>query len=406
MALPNKHYHSIAHEAALAPQEEMLHVGKNMQRLTIGIPKETSFQERRVALAPESVALLVSRGHEVIIESGAGNESNFLDHDYSESGATIVYDRKQVFQANTIMKVAPPSLEEIELMPGKQTLISALNLPVQTKECFVQLSAKKITAIAWDYIQDKKGIYPIVRAMAEIAGNTSIMLAAEYLSHHTGGRGLMLGGITGVRPTEVVIIGAGTVGENAARAALGLGASVKLFDNSIYKLKRIQNDLGVHLWTSTIQPSELSRALKYADVVIGAIRAKKGRTPVVVSEEMVQEMKEGSVIVDVSIDRGGCFETSEVTNHENPTFRKHGVIHYCVPNIAARVSRTASYALSNIFAPVILDLGDEGGIVNLIRNQKGFRNGVYLYHGTLTNEDIATTFDLSWKPLELLIEAI
>lgn len=406
MALPKKHYHSIAHETALAPQEEMLHVGKNMQRLTIGIPKETSFQERRVALAPESVALLVSRGHEVIIESGAGNESNFLDHDYSECGAIIVYDRKQVFQANTIMKVAPPSLEEIELMPGKQTLISALNLPVQSKECFVQLSAKKITAIAWDYIQDKKGIYPIVRAMAEIAGNTSIMLAAEYLSHHTGGRGLMLGGITGVRPTEVVIIGAGTVGENAARAALGLGASVKLFDNSIYKLKRIQNDLGVHLWTSTIQPSELSRALKYADVVIGAIRSKKGRTPVVVSEEMVQDMKEGSVIVDVSIDRGGCFETSEVTNHENPTFRKHGVIHYCVPNIAARVSRTASYALSNIFAPVILDLGDEGGIVNLIRNQKGFRNGVYLYHGTLTNEDIATTFDLSWKPLELLIEAI
>ena len=406
MALPKKHYHSIAHETALAPQEEMLHVGKNMQRLTIGIPKETSFQERRVALAPESVALLVSRGHEVIIESGAGNESNFLDHDYSESGATIVYDRKQVFQANTIMKVAPPSLEEIELRPGKQTLISALNLPVQSKECFVQLAAKKITAIAWDYIQDKKGIYPIVRAMAEIAGNTSIMLAAEYLSHHTGGRGLMLGGITGVRPTEVVIIGAGTVGENAARAALGLGASVKLFDNSIYKLKRIQNDLGVHLWTSTIQPSELSRALKYADVVIGAIRSKKGRTPVVVSDEMVQEMKEGSVIVDVSIDRGGCFETSEVTNHENPTFRKHGVIHYCVPNIAARVSRTASYALSNIFAPVILDLGDEGGIVNLIRNQKGFRNGVYLYHGTLTNEDIASTFDLSWKPLELLIEAI
>ncbi|MFA9219829.1 MAG: alanine dehydrogenase [Sediminibacterium sp.] len=406
MALSKKHYHSIAHETALAPQEEMLHVGKNMQRLTIGIPKETSFQERRVALAPESVALLVSRGHEVIIESGAGNESNFLDHDYSESGATIVYDRKQVFQANTIMKVAPPSLEEIELMPGKQTLISALNLPVQSKECFVQLAAKKITAIAWDYIQDKKGIYPIVRAMAEIAGNTSIMLAAEYLSHHTGGRGLMLGGITGVRPTEVVIIGAGTVGENAARAALGLGASVKLFDNSIYKLKRIQNDLGVHLWTSTIQPSELSRALKYADVVIGAIRSKKGRTPVVVSEEMVQDMKEGSVIVDVSIDRGGCFETSKVTNHENPTFRKHGVIHYCVPNIAARVSRTASYALSNIFAPVILDLGDEGGIVNLIRNQKGFRNGVYLYHGTLTNEDIATTFDLSWKPLELLIEAI
>jgi alanine dehydrogenase len=297
-------------------------------------------------------------------------------------------------------------LEEIEMMPGRQTIISALNLPVQSKESFVQMSNKKITAIAWDYIQDKQGIYPIVRAMGEIAGNTSIMLAAEYLSQHTGGRGLMLGGITGVRPTEVVIIGAGTVGENAARAAMGLGASVKVFDNSIYKLKRIQNDLGIHLWTSTIQPSELKKALSNADVVIGAIRSKTGRTPVVVSDEMVQQMKQGSVIVDVSIDRGGCFETSEVTYHENPVYRRHGVIHYCVPNIAARVSRTASYALSNIFAPVILDLGDEGGIVNLIRNQKGFRNGVYLYHGTLTNEDIARSFDLTWKPLELLIEAI
>ena len=404
--MSKKHFHSLAREAALATQEEMLHVGKSMQQLVIGMPKETSFQERRVALAPESVALLVSRGHDVIIESGAGAESNFTDHDYSENGGKVVYDKKEVFQSNIIMKVSPPSLEEIEMMPGRQTIISALNLPVQSKESFVQMSNKKITAIAWDYIQDKQGIYPIVRAMGEIAGNTSIMLAAEYLSQHTGGRGLMLGGITGVRPTEVVIIGAGTVGENAARAAMGLGASVKVFDNSIYKLKRIQNDLGIHLWTSTIQPSELKKALSNADVVIGAIRSKTGRTPVVVSDEMVQQMKQGSVIVDVSIDRGGCFETSEVTSHENPVYRRHGVIHYCVPNIAARVSRTASYALSNIFAPVILDLGDEGGIVNLIRNQKGFRNGVYLYHGTLTNEDIAKNFDLTWKPLELLIEAI
>jgi len=406
MSTSKKNFQALAREAALATQEEMLHVGKNMQRLTIGIPRETSFQEMRVALTPESVALLISRGHEVIIETNAGQASNFSDHDYSECGAKVVYDTKEVFQANTLIKVSPPSIEEIELMPGKQTLISALNLPVQSKEAMVKLVAKKITAIAWDYIQDKQGIYPVVRAMGEIAGTTSIMLAAEYLSHSQGGRGLMLGGITGVRPTEVVIIGAGTVGENAARAAIGLGASVKMFDNSISKLKRIQNDLGVHLWTSTIQPSELRKALANADVAIGALRAKTGRTPLVVSDDMVQGMKQGSVIIDVSIDRGGCFETSEVTNHQNPVFRRHGVVHYCVPNIAARVSRTASYALSNIFAPVILDLGDEGGIVNLIRNQKGFRNGVYLYHGTLTNEDIAKTFDLTWRPLELLMGVI
>jgi alanine dehydrogenase len=394
---------ALAKEAALMPQEEMLAVGKKHSRLTIGIPRETSFQERRVALVPESVALLVNNGHEVVIETNAGKESNFQDHDYSEAGARIVYSSEDVFRSEIILKVAPPSLAEIEMMPGKQFLISAVQLPVQKVENFQALASKKITAIAWDYIKDETNIYPIVRAMGEIAGNTSVLIAAEYLSHANGGQGLMFGGISGVKPTEVVILGAGTVAEFAARAAIGLGASVKIFDNNIYKLRRIQNDLGTRLWTSTIQPSELRNALDTADVAIGAIHAVSGRTPVVVTEDMVSNMKYGSVIVDIAIDQGGCFETSRVTNHDKPIFKEHGVIHYCVPNIASRVSRTASYALSNIFAPILLTIGDEGGIANLAKSKEGFRNGVYMYNGTHTNENIAQLFDLPWKDLRLLL---
>ncbi|MCC6601009.1 MAG: alanine dehydrogenase [Crocinitomicaceae bacterium] len=405
MDIKKESIRALAQEAALMPQEEMLEVSKRKFRLSIGIPRESSFQERRVALVPESVALLVSNGHEIIVETNAGKESNFQDHDYSEAGAQIVYSPEDVFKSNIILKVAPPSIEELGLMTGKQTLISALHLPMQKMEMFKVLSSKRITAIAWDYIKDETNIYPIVRAMGEIAGNTSVLIAAEYLSHHHGGQGLMFGGISGVKPTEVVILGAGTVGEFATRAALGLGASVKLFDNSIYKLRRIQNDLGSRLWTNTIQPSELHKALESADVAIGAIHSSKGRTPVVVTEEMVSNMKYGSVIVDVSIDQGGCFETSHITTHEKPVFKEHGVIHYCVPNIASSVSRTASYAVSNIFAPILLTMGDEGGIANLVKNQEGFRHGVYMYNGTLTNETIASFFEMPWKPLDLLIAA-
>ncbi len=396
---------SLATEAALMPQEELAPIGKKHSRLTIGIPRETSFQERRVALVPESVALLVNNGHEVVVETNAGKESNFQDHDYSEAGARIVYSAEDVFKSEFILKVAPPSAEEIAMMQGRQTLISALHLPVQKTETFKALSNKKITAIAWDYIKDEIDVFPVVRAMGEIAGNTAVLIAAEYLSHNSGGQGLMFGGISGVKPTEVVILGAGTVAEFAARAALGLGASVKIFDNNTYRLRRIQNDLGTRMWTNTISPSELRNALDTADVAIGAIHTKGGRTPIVVTEDMVSNMKYGSVIVDISIDQGGCFETSRVTTHDKPIYKEHGVIHYCVPNIASRVSRTASYALSNIFAPVLLSMGDEGGIANQVKNNEGFRHGVYMYNGTLTNQDVAEMFDLPWKDLNLLIAA-
>ena len=390
-------------EGSLLPQEEMLAIGRKKGSLTIGIPKETTYQESRVALNPEAVQFLANNGHHIVVESGAGKSSRYEDVDYSEAGAEIAYDRSTVFKAQIILKVAPPSDDEIEMMPGNQTLISALQLTLQPKQILVKLMRKKITAIAWDYIQDEHTIFPVVRAMGEIAGNTSILIAAELLSDFKTGKGIMMGGVAGVQPTEVVILGAGTVGEYACRTALGLGASVKVFDSSISKLRRLHNDIGSRVYSSVIQPKILGKAIQRADVVIGAIRAPYGRTPCVVTEAMVESMKSGSVIVDVSIDQGGCFATSRITNHDKPTYIKHDIIHYCVPNIASRVSRTASIALSNIFSPILLDMGDVGGCKNLIIKDQGIRAGVYIYQGKLTSEILGKVFDLPFKNIDWLL---
>jgi alanine dehydrogenase len=393
-------------QGSLSTKEEMLEVKKKKGELFIGIPKETSFQERRVALVPEAVSLLVSNGHRVRIEHEAGSGANFSDHDYSEAGAEICHNPKQIYECDIILKVAPPIEEEIDMMVGNQTFISALQLVTQPKQILQKLISKKITAIAWDYVRDEEGVFSTVRTMGEIAGTTSILIAGELLSSFSSGKGMMLGGIAGVQPTEVVIIGAGTVGEFATRSALGLGASVKVFDNSLSRLRRLQNDLGSRVYTSIIQPKVLAKAIRRADVVIGALRGPIGQSPCVVDERMIESMKEGSVLVDVSIDQGGCFETSKVTNHNEPTFVKHGVVHYCVPNIASRVSRTASFALSNIFSPLILEMGDKGGVPELIRSQKGFRNGVYIFRGILTNEVLGKAFGIKSKNIDLILPGI
>lgn len=390
-------------QGSLLPKEEMLEVARKKGKLYIGIPKETGYQERRVALVPETVSLLVSNGHRVLVETKAGDGSNFSDRDYSEAGAEICHRPDEVFECDIIFKVAPPSEEEVEMMKGNQTLISALQISIQPKKILEKLIAKKITAVAWDYIRDDSGTFPVVRTLGEIAGTTSILVAGDLLSCFNSGKGLMLGGVAGVQPTEVVVIGAGTVGEYATRAALGLGASVKVFDNSLSRLRRLQNDTGSRVFTSVIQPKVLAKSLMRADVVIGALRAPLGRTPCVVTEEMIENMKEGSVVVDVSIDQGGCFETSRITSHDKPTFVKHGVIHYCVPNIPSRVARTASFALSNIFAPILVDMGDKGGAKELIQRDLGFRSGVYIYRGHLTSEVLGKVFDLPFKDIELLL---
>jgi len=388
------------------PQEEMLEVARKKSNLQIGIPKENSIQEKRVPVVPDAVSVLVNNGHEVIVETGVGDGASFSDKDYSEAGATVVFSTKDVYKANMILKVEPPTLQEIDMMQHGQLLISALQLPIQPKNFIKKLMAKKITAIAFDYIKDTEGLLPIVSAMSEIAGNAAILIAAEYLSNVRKGQGQLFGGISGVSPTEVVILGAGTVGEFAARSALGLGAAVKVFDNNTNKLRRLQALLGQRVATSIIQPKVLEKALKTADVVVGAISSSVGRAPIVVTEDMVSKMKDFSVIVDVSIDKGGCIETSEVTSHDAPIFSKYGVIHYCVPNIASRVARTASYALSNVITPTILDTGEYGGLETMIKSYQGIQNGVYIYKGVLTNKYLAETFGLPYKDINLLLMAM
>jgi alanine dehydrogenase len=393
----------IARQAMMRPQEAMLEVKNKKNSLHIGIPKETSFQENRIALTPLSVGLLVQNGHEVVIESGAGLAANFPDNHFSEQGAKITYDKKEVFKSDIIIKIAPPTDDEIAMMKMGQVLFSAIQMSTTKVEYLQSLMKKNITALSFEYLRDEGNVLSVVRAMSEIVGATSVLIAAEYLSNVFEGKGLMLGGITGVPPTEIVVLGAGTVGEYATRTALALGAEVKVFDSSLYKLRRLQNNIGSRVFTSVIQPAVLEKALWCCDVAIGAIRAEHGRSPCIVSEETVSKMKPNSVIIDVSIDQGGCFETSRITNHKVPTFRKHDVIHYCVPNIASRVSRTASYALTNIFTPIILDIGEMGGMMNLIWDRPGIRNAIYLYQGKLTNKDLSERFNIPMKDLDLLI---
>lgn len=389
-------------KAQLIPQEETLEVFKHKSELFIGIPKETAFQEKRVCLTPDAVSAIVNNGHRVLIESEAGLGANFSDKDYSEAGAEITKDTAKVYSCPMILKVEPPTLEELELINPQTTLISALQIKTQSKKYFEKLAAKRITALAFEFIKDDVGAYPAVRALSEIAGTASVLIASELLSSSSQGNGLMFGNISGVPPTEVVILGAGTVGEFAARSAIGLGANVKVFDNSITKLRCLQTNLNRTIYTSTIQPKYLSKALKRCDVVIGAVRGKD-RSPIIVTETMVESMKKGSVIIDVSIDMGGCFETSEVTTHNKPTFRKHDVIHYCVPNIPARYSRTASASISNIFTPYLLKIADDGGLEHAIRFDKGLKNGLYFYHGILTSRAVGEWFDLKHSDINLLI---
>ena len=386
----------------LLPQEETLEILKQKGELFIGIPKETAYQEKRVCLTPDAVSALVTNGHRILMESGAGKGANFSDKDYSEAGAEITNDAAKVYSCPIILKVEPPTLEQIKLINPQTILISALQLKTQSKKYFEALAAKRITALAFEFIRDEDGAYPAVRSLSEIAGTASVLIASELLSNVNNGNGLMFGNISGVPPVEVVILGAGTVGEFAARSAIGLGANVKVFDNSITKLRCIQANLGQTIFTSTLQPKNLSKALKRCDVAIGAVRGKN-RAPVLVAESMVENMKAGAVIIDVSIDMGGCFESSEVTTHKNPTFQKYGVTHYCVPNIPARYSRSASISISNIFTPYLLKIAEDGGLENSLRFDKGLKNGLYFYHGILTSKSVGEWFDLKHSDVNLLI---
>ncbi|MBD1262488.1 alanine dehydrogenase [Maribacter polysiphoniae] len=389
-------------KSQLLPQEETLEVLKQKGELFIGIPKENQYQEKRICLTPDAVNAITAHGHRVLIEAGAGEGAHFTDLEYTNAGAEVTNDIKKVFGCPIILKVEPPTLSEIELLNPQTTVISALQIKTQQKAYFEQMAKKRLTAIAFEFIRDDDGKYPAVRSLSEIAGISSVLIASELMAATNKGNGLMFGNISGVPPVEVVIIGAGTVGEFAARSAIGLGANVKVFDNSITKLRNIQTNLRQTVYTSTIQPKNLLKSLKRCDVAIGAVRGRE-RSPVVVTNTMVEHMKKGAVIIDVSIDMGGCFESSEITDHNKPTIEKYGVIHYGVPNIPSRYPKTASISISNIFTPYLLKLGEDGGLENSLRFDKGLRNGLYIYHGILTSKAVGEWFDMQYSDINFLI---
>ena len=396
-------FYNILGSSQLLPQEERLAVSFEKKSLTIGIPKERFYQEQRVILVPSAVAMLIENGNRVLIERGAGGKANFPDILYSEVGAEIVASTEEIFQCDVVVKIVPPTPEEIDQMKEKAILVSALHIKGQRREYFKKLVEKKITSLSYEHCRDNSNTHPVLHSISEIVGNAAILIGAEYLSDNEWGRGKMLGGFTGINPSEVIIIGAGTVGEYAARAALGFGALVKIFDDSLSKLSKVQNNLGGRVYTSIIQSDVLSNALLSADVVIGALYPRKGRNNLVITEEMVQSMKNGSVIVDVSIDKGGCAETSRETNHDSPVYREFGVTHYCVPNISSRTPHTSSYALSNFLGPLLNDLSEAGGLQRLLVIHHGIKAGIYTFNGHVVMEDISEYFNLPYYNLDLLL---
>lgn len=389
----------------LLPQEEMLEIGKRQKKLIIGMLREKQHLEKRISLTPEAVEVLVDNGHEVLIESKSGEGAHYLDKNYSECGGFIVENKNQVLSADIVLKVDPLDLEEIDLLKGNQVVFSGLLIHSQKEDYIRKLMDKKVTAIAYEYIKDEYHYFPVLQSMNAIAGNTAIIIAGEYLSNNNDGKGVMLGGISGITPTEVVILGAGTAAEFAARAALGLGAFVKVFDPSPQKLEQLQKNLGTRLHTSIFHPQVLRRTLKSADVLIGAFNLYDKGPRYFVTEEMVKEMKKGSVIIDLSIDQGGCIETSEGRTHLDPVYTKHNVIHYSVINLPSRVARTASIALSNIISPIMINIGNSGGIKPFLKSNLGVRHGVYLYNGILTNEMLGNNFNIPSKDIDLLMAA-
>jgi alanine dehydrogenase len=395
--------HSPKEQRTLFPEECLLREISKQPRLSIGIPKENATVETRLALTPEGVAIVTEEGHSVYVQRGAGVPMQYSDLQYSEAGAFMVEDASEVFSADLVLKIAPPTIEELNMMHDRSTIMSMLQLTNLSSDCIKLMISKKLNAIAYELIKDEQKAFPVVSSISEIEGNTAIAVAAELMSNERGGKGLLLGGVAGITPTEVLILGAGITGSVAARTALALGASVKIFDHDINKLRKIQHYLGQQVFTSVIHPNVLFKALSTADAVIGNLRYINGSERFMVSEELVKTMKPGAIIIDMSVDQGGCFETSECRTLQNPVYEKHGVIHYCVPNISARVARTSSIALSNIFAPILLKIGNSGSVDSAINESAGFRHGAYIYGGVLVNHLIGNYYGIAANDIGLLL---
>ena len=390
----------------LYPKEELAEIEKKRQEISIGIPNESSKLENRVALTPESVNVLSASGCNVVIEAGAGDKSSFSDLDYLNAGATISKSRREVYGADVVLQVSPFTSQEIDLLRGMQLVISSLLISGQTQENIKKMMSKKITALCFEHIKDVKNCNYIVRSMSEIAGSAVIMLGGKYLSKDEGGKGIIIGNVTGVSPSEVVILGAGTVAENAAKLALAMGSKVQVFDKSLYRLNRLTQIIGKQIYTSVFHPPTLTKALSSADLIIGALRRDDEDNNFVVSSEMTKNIKKGSVVIDLSIDQGGTFESSKLTNHKKPTFVKEGVLYYCVPNVPSIVPRTASIALSNVLLPLLNEFILMPNAKNFIKLNSGVRSGVYIYNGILTNSTLGHVVGIDYKDINLLLAAL
>jgi len=384
--------------------EEAVRRGGTQAQLAIGVPKERSADERRVCITPGGVDVLVANGHRVIVEKGAGLDARFTDHAYSDAGAEIAYTAEELFaKAELIVKVAPPDVRERLMMREGQTVLSAVHLGTATEAFFKDILGKGVSGIGFEFLQSKDGTFPIVRMMHEITGSVAVQIAAHHLESNLGGPGVLLGGISGIPPATVVILGAGIIAEYAARTALGYGAQVFVMDTDLGALRRLENALDRRIVTAIANQQYLAIAMKSADIVIGAALIEGSKAPCWVTEPMVETMKAGSVIVDAVIDQGGCIATSKATTHSDPVYAVHGVTHYAVPNMPSAVARTATYALNNVIVPYLIQIGDAGGLSEALWKHVTIRNGTYLHKRHITKKSLASSMNLPYRDIEMLM---
>ena len=388
-------------------RELLLKVERKNVSLLIGVPKENQMNEKRLAITPETVALLVDAGHHVMIERGAGNTINYSDSYYAESGAQIV-NKAQVFKADVILKIASPTAEEVMLMKPRANVFSFLQLYLLSSSTLQLMIEKRINALAYELIYDDSQISPFVTAISEIEGACSISVASELLSNAHGGKGILLGGVPGISPTEIAIMGAGVAGTVAARTALAMGALVKVFDNDINKLRKITHELGHAVYTSVLQPNVMRNVFRSADVVIGAMQYVNKTHFYRISTDLIREMKKGSIIIDLRMSQGGCFETTmeACLPQHPPIFERFGVLHFCELNISSRVARTASIALSNIFIPMFTTISECGGVGQCARFDRGFASGFYMYGGKMVNSYVANHYNLPVSDIGLFLPGL
>lgn len=371
--------------------------------MIIGVPRETHRHEHRVGLNPFAVRRLSRQGHAVLVESRAGEAAHFTDRNFQDAGGQIVYNPEEAYRrSDLVCRVGAISTDELQLLKGDSVICAFHHLAVMPKENVEKLMALKATLIGYEVIRDGKGDLAVLLPTSEMAGQMAVHVAAHLLQKEAGGRGILLGSVVGVPPPTVVILGAGTVGRAAARQALASGAHVIVLDAEVGKLQALHREFGGRAVTVLAEEERLQQYTAIADALIGAVLIPGARAPFLVTEAMVKAMKPGSVIIDVSIDQGGCVETSRPTTLDDPTYVLHGVVHYCVGNMTANIPRTASRALANASLEYIEEIASRG-LDAALREDAGLAAGVYLWRGEMVNEEVGAALGLPAKVLPKLL---